>query len=169
MEASKIQAFAAGAALSATSLGTAFTVISSSKSVALLHSRARTILISAALIDDVAGLVMVHVIFSLGKPSNLVEAIARPVGASAGVLLLAVFEYWCLPKVPIIKLLFKSSPVDDKAAIVSLHALLFFQFIVCANYAGASTLLAAFVTGAGATYLDGRLVNLPFFQFRVFL
>lgn len=54
-----VETFIIGAALSATSLGTTFAVISSaSRSVDLSQTRAGTVLVSAAVIDDVTGLVM---------------------------------------------------------------------------------------------------------------
>jgi Kef-type K+ transport system membrane component KefB len=54
-----VETFIVGAALSATSLGTTFAVISSASStVDLAQTRVGSILISAAVIDDVVGLVM---------------------------------------------------------------------------------------------------------------
>ncbi|KAJ9664782.1 hypothetical protein H2198_000128 [Neophaeococcomyces mojaviensis] len=66
-----VETFIIGAALSATSLGTTFAVISSaSKVVDLSQTRVGAILVSAAVIDDVTGLVMSSVIHDLGSLAN---------------------------------------------------------------------------------------------------
>lgn len=64
---SPLQAFAAGAALCSTSLGTTFSVLRAS---GLSRTRLGAVLASAALLDDVVGLVMVRIITSLGKNEN---------------------------------------------------------------------------------------------------
>ncbi|KAK2865228.1 hypothetical protein FQN49_003791, partial [Arthroderma sp. PD_2] len=56
-KATPLQAFAAGAALCSTSLGTTFTILNTS---GLLATRLGTVLSSAAMMDDVIGLVMVQ-------------------------------------------------------------------------------------------------------------
>jgi Kef-type K+ transport system membrane component KefB len=77
-----------GAALSTTSLGTTFAVIGgTSKSIGLSQTRIGTVLISAAVIDDVSGLVMSSVIGELGVLEtsvnvNLSWLIGRPILAS---------------------------------------------------------------------------------------
>ncbi|KAH7111308.1 hypothetical protein B0J11DRAFT_512173 [Dendryphion nanum] len=66
-----VETFIIGAALSATSLGTTFAVIASaSKSVDLSQTPVGAVLVSAAVIDDVTGLVMSSVIHDLGKISS---------------------------------------------------------------------------------------------------
>ncbi|KAF7630624.1 hypothetical protein AFLA_011245 [Aspergillus flavus NRRL3357] len=66
-----VETFIIGAALSATSLGTTFAVISSaSKTVDLAQTRVGSVLVSAAVIDDVVGLVLSSIISDLGKLSN---------------------------------------------------------------------------------------------------
>jgi Kef-type K+ transport system membrane component KefB len=84
-----VETFIIGAALSTTSLGTTFAVISSaSKGVDLSQTRVGAVLVSAAVIDDVTGLVMSSVIHDLGEVSdggsvNLGWLIGRPIVASA--------------------------------------------------------------------------------------
>ena len=82
-----VATFIIGAALSTTSLGTTFAVISgASKDVDLSQTRVGAILVSAAVIDDVSGLVMSSVIHDLGQisgNSNLGWIIGRPILASA--------------------------------------------------------------------------------------
>jgi Kef-type K+ transport system membrane component KefB len=84
-----VETFIIGAALSATSLGTTFAVIASaSNDVDLSQTRVGAVLVSAAVIDDVTGLVMSSVIHDLGKlsgPGNVTLGwlIGRPIVASA--------------------------------------------------------------------------------------
>ena len=81
-----IQSFAAGAALCSTSLGTTFTVLGTS---GLVSTRLGSVLTTAAMMDDVVGLVMVQIVSSLGSsgsqsPSSISPAtVIRPVLVSA--------------------------------------------------------------------------------------
>ncbi|KAK1818343.1 hypothetical protein LTR12_007257 [Friedmanniomyces endolithicus] len=83
-----VETFIVGAALSSTSLGTTFAVMSSaSETIDFSQTRVGAVLVSAALIDDVSGLVMSSVIQSLGSVSdggsvNLGWLISRPIVAS---------------------------------------------------------------------------------------
>ncbi|KAF2736898.1 hypothetical protein EJ04DRAFT_550907 [Polyplosphaeria fusca] len=74
--ATPVQAFAAGAALCSTSLGTTFTVLASS---GLSSTRLGVVLTSAAMMDDVVGLVMVRVISNLGDGTIDGITVVRPV------------------------------------------------------------------------------------------
>ena len=65
--ATPLQAFAAGAALCSTSLGTTFTVLGTS---GLVATRLGSVLTTAAMMDDVVGLVMVQIVSSLGSGSG---------------------------------------------------------------------------------------------------
>jgi Kef-type K+ transport system membrane component KefB len=65
--ATPLQAFATGAALCSTSLGTTFSVLQASD---LSRMRLGAVLASAALLDDVVGLVMVRIITNLGQRGN---------------------------------------------------------------------------------------------------
>ncbi|KAL8393769.1 hypothetical protein RB595_003497 [Gaeumannomyces hyphopodioides] len=65
--ASALQCFAAGAALCSTSLGTTFTILSTS---GLSATRLGSVLSTAAMMDDVVGLVMVQVVSSLGSAGD---------------------------------------------------------------------------------------------------
>lgn len=62
-----LPAFAAGAALCSTSLGTTFSVLQAS---GLSRTRLGAVLASAALLDDVVGLVMVRIITGLGTTGD---------------------------------------------------------------------------------------------------
>ena len=94
MSATPLQSFAAGAALSATSLGTTFTILSTTQ---LTTTRLGTVTTSAAMLDDVVGLVMVQIISNLGgsATSFTTVTVIRPVfvsiGFAVGLLLLCAF------------------------------------------------------------------------------
>ncbi|CZS93578.1 related to Na+/H+ antiporter [Rhynchosporium graminicola] len=79
--ATPIQAFAAGAALCSTSLGTTFTILSTS---GLSTTRLGVVLSSAAMMDDVVGLIMVQVISNLGASSDAfsAETVVRPLATA---------------------------------------------------------------------------------------
>lgn len=92
-----LQAFSAGAALSTTSLGTTFTVISQA---GFGDTRLGAVLTSAAITDDVVGLVLLQVIVSLGQATGtsggsanqsaaIGWAIGRPLLASIAMLLVS--------------------------------------------------------------------------------
>ncbi|KAI6784131.1 sodium/hydrogen exchanger family protein [Emericellopsis cladophorae] len=84
--ASPLQAFAAGAALCATSLGTTFTVLGTS---GLSATRMGVVLTSAAMMDDVVGLIMVQVVSNLGGGSKFsAVTVIRPVSVSLGFMTL---------------------------------------------------------------------------------
>src|ERR1700761_5617688 len=81
--ATPLQAFTAGAALCATSLGTTFTVLGTS---GLTSSRLGVVLTGAAMMDDVVGLVMVQVVSNLGRAEGGISAatVVRPIFVSLG-------------------------------------------------------------------------------------
>lgn len=78
------EAFAAGAALASTSLGTTFFVLRAQSSTSLSSTRISSVLVTAALIDDVIALVLLSVLTSLGSGSTtpLGWTIGRPIVAS---------------------------------------------------------------------------------------
>lgn len=77
--ATPLEAFAAGAALCCTSLGTTFTVLATSR---LTESRVGVIVTGAAILDDVVGLVMVKIISGLGGSGFSAATVIRPVFVS---------------------------------------------------------------------------------------
>jgi Kef-type K+ transport system membrane component KefB len=95
--ATPVQAFAAGAALCSTSLGTTFTILSTS---GLEKSRLGVILSSAAMLDDVAGLVMVQVISNLGGSADSFSAVTviRPVFVSIAFAVVVPAFCWAVVK-----------------------------------------------------------------------
>ena len=87
--ATALQAFVAGAALCSASLGTTFTIL---KTSGLTKTRLGTVLTSAAMMDDVVGLVLVQVISKLGSDSSSIHPITvvRPIVVSIGLVLFVV-------------------------------------------------------------------------------
>ncbi|GAW23471.1 hypothetical protein ANO14919_130300 [Xylariales sp. No.14919] len=173
-----LPAFAAGAALCSTSLGTTFSVLQAS---GLSRTRLGAVLASAALLDDVIGLVMVRIITSLGKRGNNgiePETVLRPVLVSVAfaVAVPLACRYVLKPGQRILDRLVQwednkrgerggagtSSKTratvwvrSQEAAFVAQTALLVL-LVVTADYAGASILLAAYLAGVVVSWWDGQ-------------
>lgn len=159
-----MQAFAAGAALCSTSLGTTFTVLDTS---GLTETRLGVVLSSAAMMDDVVGLVILGVIASLGAGSSFNEiTVIRPVFVSiafavlipliclfiAKPITLGVNDYLQQPQNTKYMAIFSCS----KAAFVYQTGILL-ATITGATYAGTSNLFAAYLAGASVTWLSDCL------------
>ncbi|KIY04003.1 uncharacterized protein Z520_00695 [Fonsecaea multimorphosa CBS 102226] len=129
--ATKLQAFAAGAAPCSTSLGTTFSLF---KTTNLTTSRLGTILTSAAMLDDVAGLIMVQIITNLGSGPTSISAtmIMRPV---------------CVP-------CFRHRPTGGLQALALLATV-----VTAASYAGTSNLFAAYMAGPTVSWIDEASVR----------
>lgn len=149
-DASEVQAFTAGAALSSTSLGTVFTILSTA---GVSKTRLGVVLSSAALLDDVVGLVMIEVVSSLGTGAVSAETIARPIGASLALLTVVGALAWLISRflIPNTATLPWSSNLSVRFFV---HIGLLVSIIAAAGYAGASVLFAAFLTGAVSNYWD---------------
>lgn len=163
-----VETFIIGAALSTTSLGTTFAVISSaSKSVDLSQTRVGAVLVSAAVIDDVTGLVMSSVIHDLGQISggggvNLGWLIGRPIVASAAMAMLTpVLTKWVFA--PLFqKYIEHHFAKFDHLSNIMLMILVLSAFISIASYAGTSILFGAFLAGTFLTYLPSKHPEGPF-------
>lgn len=160
--------FGYGAALSATSLGTTFAVISSaSKDVDLSQTKVGAVLVSAAVIDDVTGLVMSSVIHDLGSIAsggnvNLGWLIGRPIVASAAMAILTpVLTKWFFAPV-FRRYIEKHFHKFDHLSNIILMILVLSAFISIAAYAGTSILFGAFLAGAFLTYLPSTHPEGPF-------
>jgi hypothetical protein len=152
-----LQAFAAGAALSATSLGTTFTILSTTQ---LTTTRLGVVATSAAMIDDVVGLVMVQIISNLGGSAASFSAgtVIRPVFVSLGFAVgLFVVCAFCLRPVSKIGIYHKSkiSNFVRTAQFAFLAHTVFLMGIVAgATYAGTSSLFAAYLAGVIVSWFD---------------
>lgn len=164
-----LAAFSAGASLCSTSLGTTLAILSAA---GLQQTKVGTVLMSAAIMDDVVGLVMVKIIASLASSDDLTPwPIARPVVASIVLLFVTiVVTLWILiPCWTAVRLWFHhrgNITLSDRKS--SLEAcvdwfkdamcgfphlgfvfatLILYAFITIAAFVDASTLFAAFLAG----------------------
>ncbi|KIV87845.1 hypothetical protein PV11_03363 [Exophiala sideris] len=157
----KLEAFAAGAALCSTSLGTTFSLL---KSTGLTTSRLGTVLTTAAMLDDVVGLVMVQVIANLGSGDSPIHAstILRPILVSAGFAVVVPVSCRFLLKPIMVRpgrgkvRMSKLSERVVNASTLSflLSTALLVGLVSAASYAGTSTLFAAYLAGAAISWVN---------------
>ncbi|KAK1954681.1 sodium/hydrogen exchanger family protein [Colletotrichum sublineola] len=166
--ASPLQAFAAGAALCSTSLGTTFTVLGTS---GLTTTRMGVVLTSAAMMDDVVGLIMVQVVSNLGGSSGEFRAISvvRPVLVSLGfaTLVPAACKLVVGPVTRRLDEMRKKSPgskLDEllrlRQTALIIHTCWLFGLLVGGTFAGTSSLLAAYIAGATISWWDSEVPHL---------
>ncbi|CBY00941.1 similar to Na+/H+ exchanger family protein [Plenodomus lingam JN3] len=167
LDATPLQAFAAGAALCSTSLGTTFTVLGSS---GLSTSRLGVVLASAAMMDDVVGLVMVQVISNLGGDDFSWVTAVRPVLVSVAFATAVPLVCLCIAR-PITFWLNKYREEHPSTTLSLLllkpqtvffhHTLLLIGLVTAATYAGTSGLFAAYLAGASISWWDSELPHPP--------
>lgn len=155
-----LQAFAAGAALCSTSLGTTFSVLNAS---GLTSTRLGTVLATAAMLDDVVGLIMLQVISKLRGPETSIGSITilRPIVVSVALVIALVLfcRLVVLPLTSWIKHVRRRSillrkVLSQTVTVLSIHTLFLFGPVTGATYAGTSNLFAAYVTGVALTWWD---------------
>lgn len=167
-DATNLQAFAAGAALCSTSLGTTFSIL---KTTGLANSRLGTVLTSAAMLDDVVGLIMVQVISNLGDGSESIEAttVIRPIFVSIALALILPLACRFLVK-PVLNKYFNGHTktwignranklVSNSSAYFLLSTPLLLGLVCAASYAGTSGLFAAYLAGACIAWLDDSIAQ----------
>jgi Kef-type K+ transport systems, membrane components len=159
--ASSLQAFAAGASLSATSLGTTFTILSTT---GLVTTRLGIVTTSAAMLDDVVGLVMVQIISNLGVNSSFnAITVIRPVfvsiGFAIGLYLLCAFGIKPVLK-KVLAMKFKTPSFVGTMQFAFLYQTVILVGLVAgATYAGTSSLFAAYLAGVIVSWLDEILMH----------
>lgn len=163
--ATPLQAFASGAALCSTSLGTTFTVLGSS---GLVSSRLGVVLTSAAMMDDVVGLVMVQIISNLGgsKASISAVTIVRPLLVSIAFAVCAPIICFFIVR-PMTLWLNKTrheSPTGYLNKLLTktntawiIHTLTLVGSIAGSTYAGTSNLFASYIAGACISWWDAEI------------
>ncbi|KFY47148.1 hypothetical protein V494_00140 [Pseudogymnoascus sp. VKM F-4513 (FW-928)] len=168
VNATPIQAFAAGAALCSTSLGTTFTILNAS---GLSTTRLGTVLSSAAMMDDVVGLVMVQVISNIGENAESFSAVTvvRPLAVSFG-LALAVPLACRLVAQPLtiwLNGVRRSSPSGALNKLCQathtgfiIHTLVLAALVTGATYTGTSNLFAAYLAGASISWWDSEVPHI---------
>lgn len=134
--------------MAATSLGTTFEIL---KSAGLEKTRLGVVLTSAAMLDDVIGLVMIQVVSGLGKDGGKVsvESVVRPVAASLGLVFAVVGVAWVAKKALGAR---KWGGGWERRWVI--QTMVLFGAVAAAGYAGASVLFAAFLAGAGVSWWD---------------
>lgn len=163
--ATPLQAFAAGAALCSTSLGTTFTILSTS---GLSSTRLGTVLSSAAMMDDVVGLVMVQVISNLGESRDSFGAVTvvRPLAVSVGLAIAVplICRFIALPLTGLLNGMRESSPGGMLDTVCRgahtafiIHTLILIGLVTGATYAGTSNLFAAYLAGASVSWWDSEV------------
>ncbi|KAJ5916778.1 Cation/H+ exchanger [Penicillium tannophilum] len=163
-----VETFIIGAALSATSLGTTFAVIgSASSSINLSQTRVGSVLVSAAVIDDVVGLVMLSVIGDLGNLSSenhvsLGWLIGRPIVASVAMAIVTpIVTKWLFAPLFRKYIEYHFARFDHISNII-LMTLVLSAFITIAGFTGTSVLFGAFLAGVFLTYLPSKRPEGPF-------
>ena len=152
-----LQAFAAGAALGSTSLGATFSILSTTK---LIKTRLGVVITSAAMLDDIVGLVMVQVIQNLGTSSGsftpvlVIRPVFVSIGFAVGFVLLCKFIVkpliiWALSKRHTFPKFMQSFPF---AFLV--HTTVLVGMVAGETYAGTSTLFAAYLAGVLISWFD---------------
>lgn len=167
--ASPLQAFAAGAALCSTSLGTTFTILGTT---GLTDTRLGVVLTSAAMLDDVVGLVMVQIISNLGASGSGFNSatVVRPVFVSLGFAVVCPLACWIFvsPITSKLNLYREKNPdswvqrliIREQAAFV-LHTLILIAMVIGSSYAGTSNLFAAYLSGAMVSWWDSEVSHPP--------
>ncbi|KAL6155170.1 hypothetical protein ACJQWK_01242 [Exserohilum turcicum] len=165
-----VETFIVGAALSVTSLGTTFVVLGkSSKDINFSDTRVGTVLVSAAVFDDVSGLVMASVINQLGAlggddSPNLGWLIGRPTLVSGLLAILTpVLNKWLLA--PLYrKFIEPRLPKTRKRHVVNAMIMIFVlcAFLSITGFGGTSVLYGSFMAGAFLTYLPSKHPTGPF-------
>jgi Kef-type K+ transport system membrane component KefB len=160
--ATPLQAFAAGASLCSTSLGTTFAVLSTS---GLSATRLGVVLTTAAMMDDVVGLVMVQVISNLGDGALTPITVVRPIAVSIGfgiVILLGCrfivkpVSLWINSKVNARQGGRMRRTVKSTYTPFVAHTTILFGLVTGATYAGTSNLFAAYLAGASISWWDSE-------------
>ena len=162
-DATPLQGFTAGAALCSTSLGTTFAVLSSLHDhgpVDIRTTRIGTVLLAAAILDDVVGLIMASVVVETAQQNvhvrggHLAWTILRPLVASGAMVLIAPIAVrwlmlpafrWCLALL--------GSRVSHYLPLLTVVTTLS-AMVAISNYTGTSMLFGAYVAGCMVGYLD---------------
>ncbi|RYC94652.1 hypothetical protein BFJ63_vAg2525 [Fusarium oxysporum f. sp. narcissi] len=166
LNATPLQSFAAGAALCSTSLGTTFTILGTS---GLSATRLGVVLTSAAMMDDVIGLIMVQVISNLGGDAFDAITVVRPVVVSLGfaIIIPVLGRFIVLPLTVRLNAFRKANPTSRISKIFGMsqtafviHTAYLLGIVIGATFAGTSSLLAAYIAGATISWWDSDVPHL---------
>ncbi|WZH47515.1 Sodium/hydrogen exchanger family-domain-containing protein [Fusarium acuminatum] len=166
LNATPLQAFSAGAALCSTSLGTTFTILGTS---GLSATRLGVVLTSAAMMDDIVGLIMVQVISNLGGDSFDAITVVRPVMVSLGfaIVIPILCRFIVVPVTIRLNSFREANPTSNISKALSIrqtafviHTAYLLGIVVGATFAGTSSLLAAYIAGATISWWDSDVPHL---------
>ncbi|WVR05474.1 hypothetical protein IAU60_002490 [Kwoniella sp. DSM 27419] len=164
---SPLHAFAAGAALSSTSLGTSLSVLSpASVKFDLRQTRLGTTLLTAAVMDDVVAFVLASILGTLGEGSqaggsSIGTQVGRTVGVTIGLgLVLATITRFVLG--PLYARLqsrehWRHATWGGQGLLIGLMVGIFIGLIAAAGYAGTSPLYGAYCAGLACAYLSDHV------------
>ncbi|KAI1097394.1 Sodium/hydrogen exchanger [Jackrogersella minutella] len=163
--ATPLQSFAAGAALCSTSLGTTFTVLGST---GLVDASLGVVLTSAAMMDDVVGLVMVQIISNLGESSTSISAVTvvRPLLVSMAFAVCAplICSFIARPATLWLNAKRKERPLGILNRFLTIektawfiHTFMLIGSVAASTYAGTSNLFAAYIAGAAISWWDSQV------------
>ncbi|KAH6988108.1 Sodium/hydrogen exchanger family-domain-containing protein [Ilyonectria sp. MPI-CAGE-AT-0026] len=167
LNASPLQAFTAGAALCSTSLGTTFTILGTS---GLSATRLGVVLTSAAMMDDVVGLIMVQVISNLGGHDFDAVTVIRPVMVSLAFasVVPVLCKFVVVPLTQKLNAFREAHPTGNMSRVFMLrqtaftiHTAFLLGLVIGATFAGTSSLLAAYITGAAISWWDSEVPHVP--------
>jgi len=166
-----VHSFAAGAALSSTSLGTILTVLQPRViGFDIRQSKLGVVLLSAAVMDDVVAFIFSKILSVIGSGSTggneLGAGIGRTIGVTVGLAVIAILICrWGLK--PLFKrLVARKGRWEGKAwagqgLILMIMAVLFIGMIAAAGYGGTSPLFGVYLAGLITSYLSGERKDLP--------
>ncbi|KAJ4013964.1 hypothetical protein NW752_005676 [Fusarium irregulare] len=166
LNATPLQAFAAGAALCSTSLGTTFTILGTS---GLSATRLGVVLTSAAMMDDVVGLIMVQVISNLGGGSFDAVTVVRPIMVSLAfaIVIPIMCRFVVAPATVRLNSYREANPTSKISKLFAsrqtafvIHTGFLLGIVVGATFAGTSSLLAAYIAGAAISWWDSEVPHL---------
>ncbi|EEP82432.1 predicted protein [Uncinocarpus reesii 1704] len=167
VSATPLQAFVAGAALSSTSLGTTFTILTTS---GLTKTKLGTVLTSAAMMDDVVGLILIQVILNLSGSGASVSAvtIVRPLAVSLGFLAVLLLGCRFIVK-PLTRILLQSWQKDSRSFLIIqahadhvaflIHTAVLIGLTTGAIFSGTSGLFAAYLAGVLISWWDSEFLT----------
>lgn len=166
-----IHSFAAGAALSSTSLGTILTVLQPRViGFDIRQSKLGVVLLSAAVMDDVVAFIFAKLLSIVGSGSTggneLGDGIGRVIGVTVGLAVVALpVSRWILKPV-YDRLMARKSRWADKSwggqgLILMIMAVLFIGMIAAAGYGGTSPLYGVYLAGLITSYLSRKQKELP--------
>jgi Kef-type K+ transport system membrane component KefB len=166
-----IHSFAAGAALSSTSLGTILTVLQPRViGFDLRQSKLGVVLLSAAVMDDVVAFIFAKLLSIIGSGSTggnqLGAGIGRTIGVTVGLAVVAIpISRWILK--PIYTGLmarrarWEGRSWGGQGLILMVMAVLFIGMIAAAGYGGTSPLYGVYLAGLITSYLSRERDALP--------